>query len=92
MVLRVRRIAAADHARPRIHRVTNNGHLLAETARNLKDASYLVVAPNAIRLDLAAPVSIDLRSEAMNERITRWAILMDAIEMVRMDVFVQDLP
>lgn len=72
--------------------MTNNGHLLAETARNLEDASYLVVTPNAIRLDLAAPVSIDLRSEAMIERITTPAILMDAIEMIRMNVFVQDLP
>lgn len=72
--------------------MTNNGHLLAETARNLEDASYLGMAPNAIRLYLAAPVSIDLRSEAMIERITTPAILMDAIEMIRMNVFVQDLP
>ena len=72
--------------------MTDNGHFLAETTRNLEDASYFCMASNTIRVYLAAPVSIDLRSEAMIERITTPAILMDAIEMVRINVFLQDLP
>ena len=92
MVLRIQGIAAANLARPRIHRVTNNGDAFAKAARNLENAGQLRMTPSAIRLDLAAPIRIDLSTQAGHIRVTRPTIPSNLAVVIRIHILLKDFP